>query len=55
MELLVAVGILFGMGFGAGFGVRALSARKAAVVQSRFKPMSSLREFDFREDPSWTR
>ena len=30
MELLIAVGILFGMGYGAGFGVRALSARKAA-------------------------
>jgi hypothetical protein len=54
MELLVAVGILFGMGYGAGFGVRALAARKA-MVRSRFKPMSSLREFDFREDPSWTR
>ncbi len=54
MELLIAVGILFGMGYGAGFGVRALSARKAAAP-SRFKPMSSLRQYDFREDPVWTR
>ncbi len=54
MELFVAVGILFGMGFGAGFGVRALSASRKAA-QSRFKPLSSLREFDFREDPVWTR
>lgn len=54
MELLIAVGILFGMGYGAGFGVRALTARKA-VAQSRFRPTSSLRDFDFREDPVWTR
>lgn len=54
MELFVAVGVLFGMGYGAGFGVRALAAyRKAA--HARFKPVSSLREFDYREDPVWTR
>ena len=54
MELFVAVGVLFSMGYGAGFGVRALAAyRKAA--HTRFKPVSSLREFDYREDPVWTR
>lgn len=54
MDLLIAVGILFGLGYGAGFGVRELAARRAAG-KSRFKPMSSLREFDFREDPVWSR
>lgn len=54
MDLFIAVGILFGMGYGAGFGVRAFAAHKKSS-RSRFKPMSSLREFDFREDPVWTR
>ncbi|MEQ1754136.1 MAG: hypothetical protein ABL973_08375 [Micropepsaceae bacterium] len=54
MDLFIAVGILFGMGYGAGFGVRAFAAYKK-MSRSRFKPMSSLREFDFREDPVWTR
>lgn len=54
MVLFIAVGILFGLGFGAGFGVRALAAHRKAP-RARFKTMSSLREFDFREDPVWTR
>lgn len=54
MELFIAVGILFGMGYGAGFGVRALAANRKST-RPRFKPMSSLREFEFREDPVWTR
>jgi len=70
VELIIPVAILFGIGFGAGFGVRALVARKAEA-QSRhvdthpeqalpirapsFKPRSSLREFDLREDPLWGR
>lgn len=51
MDLFVAVGILFSMGYLAGFGMRSLSANK----QSRYRPMSSLRDFDYREDPVWTR
>ena len=51
MDLFVAVGILFSMGYLAGFGLRSLSANK----QSRYRPMSSLRDFDYREDPVWTR
>ena len=51
MDLFVAVGILFSMGYLAGFGLRSLSAHK----QSRYRPMSSLRDFDYREDPVWTR
>jgi len=70
VDLIIPVAILFGIGFGAGFGVRALVARKAET-QSRidqtnpkqalsikapsFKPRSSLREFDLREDPLWGR
>jgi hypothetical protein len=55
MNLLIAVGILFAFGFGAGFGVRALAAHRRTVARSRFRPASSLREFDFREDPVWSR
>ena len=55
MNLLIAVGILFGFGYAAGFGVRALAAYRSSVARSRFRPASSLREFDFREDPVWSR
>jgi hypothetical protein len=52
MELLIAVGVLFGMGYAAGFGVRALGTRKAP---SKYRPSSSLRDFEYREDPVWMR
>lgn len=52
MELFIAVGVLFGMGYAAGFGVRALGSRKA---KARYRPMSSLRDFEYREDPVWMR
>jgi len=54
MVLFVAVGVLFGMGYGAGFGLRALTAQRKQA-RARFRPMSSMREFDYREDPVWTR
>jgi hypothetical protein len=52
MELLIAVGVLFGMGYAAGFGVRALGTRPS---KSKYRPMSSLRDFEYREDPVWMR
>jgi len=52
MALFLAVGGLFGIGYAAGFGVRALGAQRRG---SRYRPMSSLRDFDYREDPVWTR
>ncbi len=70
MELIIPVAILFGIGFGAGFGVRAIVARRtetksrvdqtnptqaASIKAPSFKPRSSLREFDLREDPLWGR
>jgi hypothetical protein len=67
--MIIPVAILFGIGFGSGFGVRMLIARKAeqqapiahvagqavAIVPPSFKPRSSLRAFDLREDPLWGR
>jgi hypothetical protein len=69
VEVIIPVAILFGIGFGAGFGVRMLMARKAeqqaaiapaagqpvAIMPPSFKPRSSLRAFDLREDPLWGR
>lgn len=52
MELFIAVGVLFGMGYAAGFGVRALGVRQA---KAKYRPMSSLRDFEYREDPVWMR
>ena len=52
MDLFFAVGVLFGIGYAAGFGLRALGSQKRG---SRYRPMSSLRDFDYREDPVWTR
>ena len=54
MDLFIAVGVLFGMGYAAGFGVRALGARMQDW-RMRYRPMSSLRDFDYREDPVWMR
>jgi|GEM_PF-2237984 len=67
--MIIPVAILFGIGFGSGFGVRMLMARKAeqqaaitpvsgqsaAIMPPAFKPRSSLRAFDLREDPLWGR
>ncbi|NOT41076.1 MAG: hypothetical protein HOP13_11340 [Alphaproteobacteria bacterium] len=52
MDLFFAVGVLFGIGYVAGFGLRALGTHKRG---SRYRAMSSLRDFDYREDPVWTR
>ena len=55
MDLFVAVGVLFGIGYAAGFGVRSLTAHMRDM-RTRYRPMSSLRgEFDYREDAAWTR
>jgi len=54
MDLFLAVGVLFGIGYGVGFGVRALGAHMRAW-RGRHRPMSSLRDFDYSEDPVWTR
>ena len=54
MDLFIAVGVLFGIGYAAGFGVRALGTHMFAM-RTRYRPMSSLRDFDYREDPVWTR
>lgn len=55
MDFIIAVGVLFGMGYAAGFGVRALATPKRGW-HSRYRPMSSLRgDFDYREDPVWNR
>jgi hypothetical protein len=54
MELLIAVGVLFGMGYAAGFGVRALGTHMRQS-KSRYRPSSSLRDFEYREDPVWMR
>jgi hypothetical protein len=53
MDLFVAAGVLFAIGYAAGFGVRAVSAMRGG--RSRYRPMSSLRDFDYREDQVWTR
>lgn len=52
MDLFFAVGVLFGIGYAAGFGLRALGSQHRGA---RYRPMSSLRDFDYREDPVWTR
>ena len=54
MDLFLAVGVLFGIGYAAGFGVRALTTRMQGW-RGQYRPMSSLRDFDYREDPAWTR
>ena len=54
MDLFFAVGVLFVIGYAAGFGVRSLRAHRREA-RARYRPMSSLREFDYREDPVWTR
>jgi hypothetical protein len=54
MDLFVAVGVLFAIGYAAGFGVRTVSAHMR-TARSRYRPMSSLRDFDYREDQVWTR
>jgi hypothetical protein len=54
MDLFVAVGVLFAIGYAAGFGVRTLSAHRRET-RLRYRPMSSLRDFDYREDPVWMR
>lgn len=54
MDLFVAVGILFAIGYAAGFGFRSLTAHMREQ-RSLYRPMSSLRDFDHREDPAWTR
>jgi len=47
MDLFIAVGVLFGIGYAAGFGVRALATHMFAM-RTRYRPMSSLRHFDYR-------
>jgi hypothetical protein len=54
MDLFMAVGVLFAIGYAAGFGTRSLSAHMKEL-RTRYRPMSSLRDFDYREDPAWTR
>ena len=54
MDLFIAVGVLFGIGYAAGFGVRALGTQIRGM-RTRYRPISSLRDFDYREDPVWTR
>jgi hypothetical protein len=55
MDFVIAVGVLFLMGYAAGFGVRALATPKRGW-HARYRPMSSLRgDFDYREDPVWSR
>jgi hypothetical protein len=55
MDFVIAVGVLFLIGYGAGFSVRALSTPKRSW-HARYRPMSSLRgDFDYREDPVWNR
>jgi hypothetical protein len=54
MDLFFAVGVLFAIGYAAGFGVRSLSAH-VRESRPRYRPMSSLRDFDYREDPVWMR
>jgi hypothetical protein len=54
MDLFIAVGVLFSIGYGAGFGVRALGTQMRGWG-GRYKPVSSLRDFDYREDPVWMR
>jgi uncharacterized membrane protein len=51
MDLFVAVGILFAIGYAAGFGVRTVSAH-LRDQRPRYRPMSSLRNF---EEQAWTR
>ena len=54
MDLFIAVGVLFGIGYAAGVGMSALGTQVRGL-QGHFKPQSSLRNFDYREDPAWTR
>lgn len=54
MDLFVAVGVLFAIGYAAGFGVRTVTAHMRPS-RSRYRPASSLRDFDYREDPVWMR
>jgi hypothetical protein len=54
MSLFLAVGVLFGIGYAAGFGISALGSQPRGL-QGHFRPQSSLRNFDTREDPAWTR
>jgi hypothetical protein len=54
MDLFLAVGVLFGIGYAAGFGVSLLGSQVSSA-RSQFRPQSSLRDFDYREDPAWTR
>ena len=54
MDLFLAVGVLFGIGYAAGFGMSVLGTQLRGA-QSQFRPQSSLRNFDYREDPAWTR
>ena len=54
MDLFVAVGVLFAIGYAAGFGFRSLTAHMRDQ-RSPYRPTSSLRDFDYREDPVWTR
>ena len=54
MDLFIAVGVLFGIGYAAGFGVRALGTQMNGW-RGRYRPVSSLRDFDYREDPVWMR
>jgi hypothetical protein len=55
MDLIIAVGVLFGLGYAAGFGLRALDKPKRSGWHARYRPMSSLGHFDYREDPVWNR
>jgi hypothetical protein len=54
MDLFIAVGVLFGMGYGVGYGARALLIQ---IRRWRFdrEREALLAEFDYREDPAWTR
>jgi len=54
MDLFIAVGVLFGIGYAAGFGMRALGAQVNGW-RGQYRPASSLRDFDYREDPVWMR
>ena len=51
MDLFVAVGILFAIGYAAGFGVRTISAHMRNQ-RPGYRPMSSLRDFG---EQAWTR
>jgi hypothetical protein len=54
MDLFLAVGVLFVIGYGAGFGISALGTQMRGL-RGQYRPQSSLRNFDYREDPAWTR